>query len=423
MALAQCMSYLWKTVRSLRNGCPLLALCLCALLFGPAAAEQEASPSIQSNPEQDRSGETGRALAPNAVNQSEGPTAAAMNETPSKEKQTSDRRGAIIVAPIPISNPSTGTGGVIAVGYIFPFKKADKISPPSIIGAAGLFTNNGTRGFAVLGQFYLKENTYKVTTGFVRGNVNYDLYGSGTNSGLKLPLKQEGQAFVGEFLRRIGWKFFLGPSFVTGRSTLTLRPSSGPMPPVPPDLGLDTTLTAIGIHMTRDTSVNRFYPTSGTFFTFTSDFFSQTLGSKYSFQSYRTAFAKYWAVRQNQVLAYNAYFCGTGGEPPFYGNCIYGTNNQLRGYVAGKYFDRYMVTSQLEYRLVLPKRFGVVAFGGLGGGFPGGDRLLFTSNNFLPSGGGGLRFQLSKQYHVNLRADIAQGKDGHTFSLGIGEAF
>jgi hypothetical protein len=36
---------------------------------------------------------------------------------------------------------------------------------------------------------------------------------------------------------------------------------------------------------------------------------------------------------------------------------------------------------------------------------------------------GGLRFLLSNQYHVNLRADIAQGKDGHTFSLGIGEAF
>jgi hypothetical protein len=128
-------------------------------------------------------------------------------------------------------------------------------------------------------------------------------------------------------------------------------------------------------------------------------------------------------LSENQVLAYDAYFCATGGKPPFYGNCIYGTNNELRGYVAGKYFDRYMVTSQLEYRLALPMRFGIVAFGGIGEAFPGGDQLLFRNNNFLPSGGGGLRFQLSKKYHVNLRADIAQGTDGHTFSLGIGEAF
>jgi hypothetical protein len=45
------------------------------------------------------------------------------------------------------------------------------------------------------------------------------------------------------------------------------------------------------------------------------------------------------------------------------------------------------------------------------------------SSHFLPSGGGGLRFELNKKYHVNLRADIAQGRDGHTFGLGVGEAF
>jgi hypothetical protein len=128
-------------------------------------------------------------------------------------------------------------------------------------------------------------------------------------------------------------------------------------------------------------------------------------------------------VSKNQVLAYNAYFCATGGKPPFYGNCIYGANNELRGYVAGKYFDRYLVATQLEYRLALPMRFGVVAFGGIGEAIPGGDQLLFTNNSFLPGGGGGLRFQLSKKYHVNLRADIAGGKDGHTFSMGLGEAF
>lgn len=82
-----------------------------------------------------------------------------------------------------------------------------------------------------------------------------------------------------------------------------------------------------------------------------------------------------------------------------------------------------MAATQLEYRLSLPMRFGLVAFGGMGGAFPGGDALLFRDNSFLPSGGMGLRYTLSKQYHVNLRADVARGRDGHTFSLGIGEAF
>ena len=94
----------------------------------------------------------------------------------------------------------------------------------------------------------------------------------------------------------------------------------------------------------------------------------------------------------------------------------------MRGYTAGRYFDRYMVATQLEYRLVLPKRFGLVAFGGAGGVIPGGSQFL-SKQKFLPSAGIGLRFELSKKYHVNLRADIAQGRDGHTFSMGIGEVF
>jgi outer membrane protein assembly factor BamA len=404
------MNRVWSTA---------LLLSLCLFGVGVCSAAQDASAL-------EHSASSGQE-APKALDQSAQATTTAQarpqpNDEKKEEKKEKDGRGAFVAAPIPTSSPATGTGAVLAAGYIFPFRKTDKLSPPSLIGAAGLFTNNGTRGFAVVGQLYLKENTYKITSAFVRGNVNYDLYGSGISSGLKLPLEQTGQVFLGEFQRRIGWKFFLGPRFSTGHSIITLRPSNSTVT-VPPDVGLHTTLTAIGVHLTRDTSANRFYPTGGTYFTFTSDFFSQTLGSKYSFQSYRTSFAKYWSLSPNQVLAYDAYFCATGGKPPFYGNCIYGTNNDLRGYTAGKYFDRYMVTTQVEYRLALPMRLGVVAFGGVGEAFPGGNQVLFRNNKFLPSGGGGLRFLLSRQYHVNLRADIAQGKDGHTFSLGIGEAF
>jgi hypothetical protein len=339
-----------------------------------------------------------------------------------KEKEKKKKRGAFVVAPLPISSPAIGQGIIPVVGYIFPFSTKDKISPPSVIGAAGLVTNDGSRGFAVGGQLYFKEDTYRASAGFARGNIDYNLYGTGIASDLKLPLVQTGQAFFGEFLRRVGWKFFLGPRFITGHSFITVNPNSGNTVPIPPDVGLHTTLTALGIRLTRDTSKNRFYPVNGTFFTFTSDFFSQDLGSKYSFQAYRTQFDKYWSLSDKQVLASDTYFCATGGAPPFYGNCIYGTSSELRGYIAGQSFTRYMVTSQVEYRLELPKRFGLVIFGGLGGAIPGGTQLYGTQK-FLPAGGGGLRYELSKVYHVNLRADIAQGTTGHTFSMGVGEAF
>lgn len=382
------------------------------------ALEQQTAQSTGTNPSQQANPAT-----PQSGDQNPQSSEAAKPAALAKEKTKPLPRGALVAAPIPISSPAIGSGVVLAGGYIFPWSKKDKLSPPSVVGAAGLFTSNGTRGFAVGGQIYLEEDRYEITSAYARGNINYDLYGSGAFSGIQLPLKQTGQVFLGEFLRRIGWNFFLGPRFITGRSVLTLRPSDVTNFPLSPLPGLDTALTAVGARLTRDTRRNRFYPTNGTFFTLTSDFFSQTLGSKYSFQSYRMAFAKYWSLGGKQVLAYNSFVCVTGGSPPFYANCVYGANSQLRGYISGKYFDRYMLTTQVEYRQVLPLRLGFVLFGGVGEAIPGGNQLLFRNNVFLPAGGGGLRFDLSKRYHVNLRADIAQGTDGHTFALGIGEAF
>ena len=41
----------------------------------------------------------------------------------------------------------------------------------------------------------------------------------------------------------------------------------------------------------------------------------------------------------------------------------------------------------------------------------------------LPSGGGGLRFRLTKRNPINFRVDYGFGKHGGALSVGIGEAF
>jgi hypothetical protein len=343
----------------------------------------------------------------------------------SGQKEQSSRRGSLIIAPLPISSPALGTGLVPVLGYIFPFRKNDKVSPPSVFGAAGLVTDNGSRAFAAYADLFLCEDTYRITSVYARGNINYDLYGIGVmegNQGRKFPLEQSGQIYRGELLRRLGWDFFLGFRFWSGNSVVTPRTTTGADGSPPPDLGLHTALRALGLRLNRDTTPNRFYPTKGTMLDFTSDFFSEALGSKYSFQAYRFTFSKYRSLSDRQILAYNLFICGTGGQPPFYGNCIYGTNNELRGYTAGRYLDRYMFATQLEYRLSLPKRFGVVGFGGVGEVISGGSQIL-RSNYLLPSGGGGVRFQLSNKYRVNFRADFARGKDTWTWGMGVGEAF
>jgi hypothetical protein len=349
-------------------------------------------------------------------------------DAPKEQRQTKknkkEKRGSIVAAPIPISSPAIGSGVVLAGGYIFPLRKSDKVSQPSSIGGAALITDNGSRGWGLGGDLYIKQDTYHVTTIYFRGNINYDFYGIGTadgNAARKLPLKQSGEIFSGDFLYRLGWKISVGPRLLIGNSTIILRSSNDNGVTPPADAGLETRLTALGFHINRDTRHNRFYPTGGTLFDFTSLFFSDALGSKYSFESYRLTFNYYYSLGKKQVLAYNFYSCATSGDPPFYGQCVYGTNSELRGYVAGQYIDRDMIATQVEYRRSLPWRFGIVAFAGLGEVAPSVEE--FRGDNILPAVGGGVRFKVSTKYNLNFRADLAQGKDGHTFSMGIGEAF
>jgi hypothetical protein len=89
------------------------------------------------------------------------------------------------------------------------------------------------------------------------------------------------------------------------------------------------------------------------------------------------------------------------GRVPFYDLRLYGTMNDLRGYTAGRFQDRRMFPTQGEYRVELPKRFGLVAFGGFGGGAR--DYNEFRSDELLPAAGAGGRFRITKESHVNFR--------------------
>ncbi len=360
-------------------------------------------------------------------------TAQALNDTlntkENKKKKKPRKKllpGAFVVAPLPMVSPAIGTGVIPVVGYIFPFSKSDKISPPSTVGAGGLITNNGTRAYFLGGQLFFDKNKYEVTTGYAHGNINYNIYGAdlpGGNQNLKLPLVQTGEVYFAEALRRVWWQIFIGPRLTTGSSFITIGTLNNPnIPPIPPDVGLHTNLRALGMRIVRDTRPNHFFPVAGSKLEFTADFYAQALGSKQTFQQYKLHFDKYTTLRKNQVLAWEVYGCDAAGDAPFYQKCIYGTSNELRGYTAGTYFDRHMATAQAEYRLTLPKRIGLAGFAGIGYVRPG-DNEFFQSSHFLPDIGGGPRFNLSKQYHVNLRADFARGRGSWTWSMGIGEAF
>jgi hypothetical protein len=344
--------------------------------------------------------------------------------SPDDKNKKRDKRGSLIIAPIPISSPAFGSGLLIISGYVFKLNENDEISPPSWLGGAGVFTNNGSRGLALGGRLYLQENKYQATFAGIKGRANLDFFGIGRIPGrspIAVPLRMEGTIFFGELLRNVGRNIFIGPRYQFRKLSAGI---DGPVPPggfEVPQIDLKSNSAALGFHLQRDRRNSTFYPTKGNLFDFTADFFDQAWGSRREYQTYKIAYNGFRALTNKQVLAYRAMACSANGSVPFYDLCLYGFNSDLRGYTTGQFQNRRMFATQAEYRIELPKRLGLVAFGGVGG--TASQWNEFRSDQFLPAAGAGLRFKLDKKNHINYRIDLAFGREGRTISIGLGEAF
>ena len=366
---------------------------------------------------------TAAITAPRAVEIGQGDSDLAQSSNDRSDSQES-KKSEVVVAPFPLSNPAIGSGVVVVGGYLFPLRRNDEISPLSMIGGGGFYTSNGSRAWGVGSKLYLKQDRFRLTLAYGKAQLHYDLFGIGNQAGsqgLSVPVDQGGKALLLETLVRVKEKLFVGPRYQWRSLNARLTGEN-----LPPGFNIDlaelkSTTSALGFHIQRDLRDDQFYPKTGSLVDVVGDFFQGTLGSDFSYQSYTFAFNKYFGISPRQVLAFRSFGCVTAGRVPFYDLCLLGMHNDVRGYETGRYRDLLMLTSQLEYRLELPKRFGLVAFFGVGEVAPKVGK--FNADNLKPAGGTGVRYILAKKNHVNLRLDYAIGLDGGGVYMGVTESF
>jgi hypothetical protein len=411
-----------------RSGLPKpFAVCrsLAAYLLLAISMTAGASHAFSQSPSPTPVGDGGAGEKTVAAGRPDGqPTATPSPQADDKGKEKGEKRGSFIIAPIPISSPAFGSGLLLIFGYVFQFDKEDTVSPPSWVGGAGIRTNNGTRGLALGGRLYLKENKYQTTLAVASGNANLDFFGIGRLPGrpaVAVPLSMGGKIFFGELMRNVGRNVFIGPRYQYRRLSASINGERQEGGFEVPAIDLKSHSAALGFHLQRDRRDSTFYPTKGNLFDFTADFFDQVWGSRREYQVYKAGYNGYREVAKKQVLAYRAMACAANGSVPFYDLCLYGMNNDVRGYATGEFQNRRMFAAQAEYRLDWRRRLGFVAFGGVGGvARRWGD---FRMDGLLPGAGAGLRFKLDKKNHINYRIDYAFGREGRTLSIGVGEAF
>lgn len=327
-----------------------------------------------------------------------------------------------VAMPIPVSSPAVGTGVVLPAVVFYQPKGSAR---PWMTGAGAMWTDNGSRAAGVFQKAYLGGDKVRISGGLGRADLNLKFYGVGDHAasrGRSIDIRQKVDFGLVQGLAQISEHQFLGLRVRRADvdTTLPIKPPALEDLSIPP-LELDMEIAGPGLVYQYDSRDNEMGPGRGVYGNAVLQWNLPAWGSNREYTHFEGAINGYRKLGPHGVLALRMAVCDVSSNAPFFDLCLFGANNDLRGYVTGQYRDHTLLATQAEYRWQFARRWGMVAFAGVGGVAPTfGD---YRGSSLLPSGGLGLRFKASTAYNVNVRIDFAVGKNSNALYFGIGEAF
>jgi hypothetical protein len=328
----------------------------------------------------------------------------------------------VVVAPIPISNPTVGTGLALVVMPLYHLGPNSPLSNTVI--AAGLMSS-GSWGVGAAQSTRLRGDQLRLDGFLGYVDLRYRFYGAGADagqSGTSVPILQRAFAFAPELLLHVAHRAFLGLRYRGLRVETALEDGSTLPPSIAAVLPNSITITSSGFgpRATFDTRDSDMSPSAGMLVEFRANFADEAFGSDLDYQTYELSGNLYRRAGRG-VVGVRALACRTSDRTPLFDLCLFGANNDLRGYEVGRYRDRAMVAAQAEYRFPVTGRWGGVVFGGWGKVAPSFSEMGEQTD--LPSIGLGVRWLAAEKARVNLSLDIARGRDDTSFYVYVKESF
>jgi len=319
-----------------------------------------------------------------------------------------------VVAPIPISNPTIGTGlAVVAM----PFYHLGEGSPLSNTMLATGYTSSGSWGVAAAQSTRLRGDRMRIDGMLAYGELHYRFYGIGDaagEGGSSVPIVQKAALLAPELLFNAGARTFLGLRY------RGLRVETAPEAASALIDSITITSSGFGPRATLDTRDNEMSPSSGVLVDVRANFADEAFGSDFNYETWELS-GNYYRRAGPGVMALRAYACHASERTPLFDLCLFGANNDLRGYEVGRYRDRAMFAAQGEYRFPLGGRWGGVLFGGWGKVAPSFGEM--DEQLDLPSIGAGLRWLAAEKAKVNLSIDVARARDSTSLYVYVKESF
>lgn len=180
----------------------------------------------------------------------------------------------------------------------------------------------------------------------------------------------------------------------------------------------------IGLGLLYNNIHNAMNPREGLYSEWAFMNYNTAAGSDYSMTTYVIDNRIYRPVKENTVFAAQLYGQFTSGNAPFNMLALMGGESLMRGYYLGRYRDKNLVAGQIEYRILpfeFSKRWGASVF--LAAGQVYGDEYGFNWDQFLPTGGAGIRYLIFPEKDIYTRIDVSFTEEGRGVYFFIGEAF
>ncbi|MEZ9320305.1 BamA/TamA family outer membrane protein [Vibrio sp. 10N.286.51.E5] len=312
--------------------------------------------------------------------------------------------------------------GLLMVG-LYHTDGADESTQPSSLVVNSFVSQNKSYGVSIENMTYFDQGKQRLLLDVDLHNEASVYYGKGITAGDKDSNKHEFDEVLYSF--KPTWMTALGPHYYLGvggdityakaekLENVVNDSSSTPFYELPSGTSAGVVLSSV--YDSRDYRLNA---SDGWLFQLDAGLY-QNFESDKTYSLYDLDVANY--INLNPVpglVAWQVQGLFSEGDVPWYAMPDLGGSSAMRGYIKGRYRDEHMLMGQVEYRLPIVQRLGMVFWGAAGSVAPSVSKL---NDDILTSVGTGFRFRIKDK--INLRADVGVGQNETAFYLNVNEVF
>jgi hypothetical protein len=334
-----------------------------------------------------------------------------------------EKNYSLLVVPLASYQPETSLGlGIGNIFFLKPFN--DSVTRASSFYGTFMYTLKKQLLTGFQTTYWHKKNLFSFGFGFLFQRFPYRFYGIGNSVDTYNEMYDSEQIKIDVSIRKkILQNVYFGVEYKYRKNKMLSIQKDGLFETQNIAGKFGSIIKGIETNVQYDNRNDEFYPSKGNIAYISISNFGGIFKGDFNFTKYKIELKKYYPLPYNQqhILACRFLAEFGNGTIPFNYMSQLGGPNILRGYFEGKYRDKNIINTDIEYRFPITNRIKFHVFSGFGA--IGEDYTKFKQKYFKLSGGSGLRYKIFKNRGMHIRLDVGFGYKTWGTYVQLSEAF